>query len=66
MVATILFRVSFTSFSLLPKNLEIKMYKTLILLVVLYTVSEGHGPRTTGNKVLRRMFGPERRKCKET
>jgi hypothetical protein len=49
------------------KNLKIKIYKTVILLVVLYgcetwslTLREEHRLRVFENKVLRRIFGPKR------
>jgi hypothetical protein len=49
------------------KNLNIKIYKTVILPVVLYgcetwslTLREEHGLRVSENRVLRRIFGPKR------
>jgi len=52
---------------LLSKNLKIKIYRTIILSVVLYgcetwslTSRKEHGPRVFGNRVLRRTFGPKR------
>jgi hypothetical protein len=49
------------------KNLKIKIYKTVILPVVLYacetwslTLREEHRLRVFENRVLRRIFGPER------
>jgi hypothetical protein len=52
---------------LLSKNVKVRIYKTIILLVVLYgcetwslTVREEHKPRVSENKVLRRIFGPKR------
>jgi len=52
---------------LLSKNLKIKIYRTIILLVVLYgcetwslTLREEHRLRMIENKVLRRVFGPKR------
>jgi hypothetical protein len=49
------------------KNLKIKIYKTVILSVVLYgcdswslTVGEEHRLRVSENRVLRRIFGPKR------
>jgi hypothetical protein len=52
---------------LLSKNLKIRIYKTIILPVVLYgcetwslTVSEEHRLRVFENRVLRRIFGPKR------
>ena len=55
------------SSSLLSKNLKIKIYRTIILPVVLYgcetwplTLREEHRLRVFGNRVLRRIFGPKR------
>jgi hypothetical protein len=52
---------------LLSKNVKIKIYKTIILLVVLYacetwslTLREEHKLRAFENRVLRRIFGPKR------
>jgi hypothetical protein len=52
---------------LLPKNVKVRIYKTLILSVVLYgcetwslTVREEHKLRMFENRVLRRIFGPKR------
>jgi hypothetical protein len=52
---------------LLPKNIKIKIYRTLILTVVLYgcetwslTLREEHRLRVFENRVLRRIFGPKR------
>jgi len=52
---------------LLSKNLKIKIYRTIILLVVLYgcetwslTLREERKLRVFENKVLRRIFGPRR------
>jgi hypothetical protein len=52
---------------LLYKNLNIKIYKTIILPVVLYgcnawslTLREEHRLRVFENRVLRRIFGPKR------
>jgi len=52
---------------LLPKNLKIKLYRTIILPVVLYgcetwslTLREEMKLRVFDNKVLRRIFGPRR------
>jgi hypothetical protein len=49
------------------KNLKIKIYKTVILPVVLYgcetwplTLREEHRLRVFENRVLRRIFGPKR------
>jgi hypothetical protein len=51
----------------ISKNLKIKIYKTVILLVVLYgyetwshTLREEHRLRVFENRVLRRIFGPKR------
>jgi hypothetical protein len=52
---------------LLSKNLKIRIYKTIILPVVLYgcetwslTLREEQRPRVFENRVLRRIFGPKR------
>jgi hypothetical protein len=52
---------------LLSKNLKIRIYKTIFLPVVLYvcetwslTLREDHRLRVFENRVLRRIFGPER------
>jgi hypothetical protein len=52
---------------LISKNLKIKIYKTVILPVVLYgcetwslTLREEHRPTVFENRVLRRIFGPKR------
>jgi hypothetical protein len=57
------------SFHLLSKDLLIKIYKTIILPVVLYgcvawplTLREEHRLRVFENRVLRRIFGPKREK----
>ena len=54
-------------FSLLPKKLKIKIYRTIILPVVLYgcetwslTLREERRLRLFENRVLRRVFGPKR------
>jgi hypothetical protein len=51
----------------MSKNLKVKIYKTVILPVVLYgcetwslTLREEHRLRLFGNRVLRRIFGPKR------
>jgi hypothetical protein len=51
------------------KNLKIKIYKTVILPVMLYgcktwslTLNEEHRLRASENRVLRRIFGPKGRK----
>ncbi|KAJ4447787.1 hypothetical protein ANN_09795 [Periplaneta americana] len=55
------------SSSLLPKNLKVRIYKTVILPVVLYgsetwtlTLREEHKLRVFENKMLRKIFGAER------
>jgi hypothetical protein len=52
---------------LLSRKLKVKIYKTIILPVVLYgcetwslTLREEHKPRVFENRVLRRIFGPTR------
>jgi hypothetical protein len=52
---------------LLTKNLKIRIYRTIILLVVLYgcetwslTLKEERRMRVFENRVLRRIFGPNR------
>jgi hypothetical protein len=52
---------------LISKNLKIKIYKTVILPVVLYecetwsvTLREEHRLRVFEDRVLRRIFGPKR------
>jgi uncharacterized membrane protein len=52
---------------LISKNLKMKIYKTVILPVVLYgcetwslTLREEHRLRVSENRVLRRVFGPKR------
>jgi hypothetical protein len=56
-------------FVLLPavKNMKVRIYKTIIVPVVLYgcetwslTVREEHKLRVFENRVLRRIFGPKR------
>jgi hypothetical protein len=58
---------SFLTFHLSSKKLNIKIYKTTILPVVLYgcetwslTLREQHRLRMYENRVLRRIFGPKR------
>jgi hypothetical protein len=58
---------SISLFLLISKNLKIKIYKTVILPVVLYgcetwslTLREEHRLRVFDNRVLRRIFGPKR------
>ena len=55
------------SSSLLSKNLKIKIYRTIILPIVLYgcetwslTLREEHRLRVFENRLLRRIFGPKR------
>jgi hypothetical protein len=52
---------------LISRNIKIKIYKTVILPVVLYgcetwslTLGEEHKLRVSENRVLRRIFGPKR------
>jgi hypothetical protein len=61
--------IRFRTFCLLvfKKNLKIRIYKTIILPVVLYgcetwslTLREEHRLRVFENRVLRRIFGPKR------
>jgi hypothetical protein len=61
------FRAEFLSSSLLSKNVNIKIYRTVILPVVLYgcetwslTFREECRLRVSENRVLRRLFGPDR------
>jgi hypothetical protein len=56
---------------LLSKNLKIKIYKTIILPVVLYgcetwslTLKQEHKLRVFDNRVLRRIFGPKKDEVK--
>jgi hypothetical protein len=58
---------SLLSSRLLSGNLKLKIYRTIILPVVLYgcvtwslTLREQHRLRVFGNRVLRRIFGPKR------
>jgi hypothetical protein len=58
---------SLLSSCLLSRNLKVKIYKTIILPVVLYgcetwslSLREKHRLRVFENKVLRRIFGPKR------
>jgi hypothetical protein len=53
---------------LLSRNVKVKIYKTIILPVVLYgcetwslTLREEHRLRVFENRVLRRIFGPTQR-----
>jgi hypothetical protein len=52
---------------LLSRNVKIKIYKAIILPVILYgcetwslTLREEHGLRVFENRLLRRIFGPKR------
>jgi hypothetical protein len=58
---------SLLSSRLLSRNLKVKIYKTIILPVILYgcetwsiTLREEHRLRVFENRVLRRIFGPKR------
>jgi hypothetical protein len=58
---------SLLSSRLLPRNVKVKVYKTIILPVVLYgcetwslTLRDDHRLRVFENRVLRRIFGPKR------
>jgi hypothetical protein len=58
---------SLLSYHLLSKNVKVKIYKTIILPVVLYgcetwslTLREEHRLRVFENRVVRRIFGPKR------
>jgi hypothetical protein len=58
---------SFVFSCLISKNVKIKIYKTVILPIVLYgcetwslTLGEEHRLRVFDNRLLRRIFGPER------
>jgi hypothetical protein len=66
MLATVQSR-TFCLLHLLSKNVEIRLYKTIILPVVLYgsetwslILTEEHRLRMFENRVLRRIFGPKR------
>jgi hypothetical protein len=57
----------YLSSGLLSKNLKIRIFKTIILPVVLYgcetwslTLREEHRLKVFENRVLRRIFGPKR------
>ena len=59
------------SANLLPKNIELKIHRTRIFLVVLCgsetwfaTLREEHSLRVFENKILRKVSGPEREKIK--
>jgi hypothetical protein len=52
---------------LLSRNVKVKIYKTIILSIVLYgcetwslTLREEHRLRVFENRVMRRIFGPKR------
>jgi hypothetical protein len=52
---------------LLPKNVKVKIYRTVILPAVLYgyetwslILKEGYGLRVLENRVLRKEYGPKR------
>jgi hypothetical protein len=54
-------------YCLLSENVKVKIYKTIMLPVVLYgcetwslTLWEEHRLRVFGNRILRRIFGPKR------
>jgi hypothetical protein len=58
---------SLLSSCLLSRNIKVKIYKTILLPVVLYgcetwslTLREEHRLRVFENRVLRRIFGPKR------
>jgi hypothetical protein len=66
MLATIRVQ-SLLSSRLLSRNVKVKIYKTIILPVVLYgcetwslTLREEHRLRVFENRVLRRIFGPKK------
>ena len=55
------------SFTLISKNVQIKIYRNIILIIVFYgcetwslTLREEYRLRVFENRVLRRKFGPER------
>ena len=61
------FGAQFLSHSLLSKNIKIKIYRTIILPVVVYgsetwwlTLREKRRLKVFENRVLRRIFGPKR------
>jgi hypothetical protein len=45
--------------SRLFRNLKVKIYKTIILSVVLYELGKEHRPAVFENRVLRSIFGPK-------
>jgi hypothetical protein len=66
-LSTSLYRQNLLSSRLLSKNIKIRIYKSIILPVVLYryetwslTLREEHRLRVFENRVLRRIFGPMR------
>jgi hypothetical protein len=65
MLAIIRFRAFFLSSRLLSKNLKIRIYKTIIIMILYgcetwsLTLSEEHRLRVFENRVLR-IFGPKR------
>jgi hypothetical protein len=57
------------SFRLLSRNVKVKIYKTIVLPIVLYgretwslILRKAHRLRVFENRVLRRIFGPKRDK----
>ena len=67
MECLLLFGAESSVIRLLPKNLKIKIYRTIILPVVLYgcetwslTLREERRLRVFENRVLRSLFGPKR------
>jgi hypothetical protein len=65
MLDTMQFRISCAC--LLSKNVKVKLFKSVILSVVLcgceiwsLPLREGHRLRVSENRVLRRIFGPKR------
>jgi hypothetical protein len=59
--------LDFLCSSLLSKNIKIKIYRTIIVPVILYgcetwslTLCEERKLRVFGNRVLRKIFGPKR------
>jgi hypothetical protein len=67
----VILQLNLLSSRLLNKNLEIKIYRTLILPVVLYgcetwslTLREERRLRVFEKRVLRRVFGPKRDEMK--
>ena len=65
--AIVMFQLTILTILGLSKNLKIKIYKTIILPVVLYgcetwslTLREEFGLRVFENRILRRIFGPKK------